>query len=145
MPIHAEKRIVPYTPDQMYALVADVDCYPEFLPWISSVQIHNKSDSNFEADLSIGTSLINQCYSSKVTLQPDAARIDVTHTKGPFRYLNNYWVFHARETGCEVEFYLEFELDNPFLKPILQPFLNQAVAIMVDAFQKRAEELYRKI
>ncbi|MDP3371892.1 MAG: type II toxin-antitoxin system RatA family toxin [Candidatus Paracaedibacteraceae bacterium] len=145
MPVHAEKRIVPYTPEQMYALVVDVNSYPEFLPWILSVQIYNKSDSGFEADLSIGASLINQRYSSNVILQPGAKRIEVTHTKGPFRYLNNHWIFHTRETGCEVEFYLDFELDTPFLKPILQPFLNQAVAIMVDAFQKRAEKLYKKI
>lgn len=142
MPIHAEKRIVPYTPQQMYGLVADVPSYSDFLPWIKSVRVYRKTSNGFDADLSIGTSLISQSYTSKVTLQPDVNRIDVVHTKGPFRYLDNYWIFNSHEKGAEIDFHLDFELDNSFLKPILQPFLNQAVLLMVNAFQKRAEELF---
>ncbi len=144
MPLHSEKRVVPYTPKQMYDLVADVKLYPDFLPWVASVQIFNEAENAFEAELVVGASLMNQSYTSKVTLQPELNRIDVMNIKGPFRYLNNYWVFHERGSGSEIEFFLDFELDNSLLKPILQPFLNQAVAVMVGAFQQRAEQLYGK-
>lgn len=142
MPTHSEKRIVRYTPEQMYSLVADVASYPEFLPWVSSARLYNHNDRGFEADLSIGTSFMNHAYSSKVTLQPENYRIDVAHTKGPFHHLNNYWVFHTCEDGTEIEFFLDFELNNYLLKSVLQPFLNQASAMMVSAFETRAQQLF---
>ena len=144
MPTHSEKRIVPYTPEQMYSLVADVAAYPDFLPWVTSSVVYNHSAIGFEADLSIGASFITHAYSSKVMLQPENYRIDVTHTKGPFHHLNNHWIFHNREEGAEIEFFLDFELSNPFLKPVLQPFLNQAAGMMVSAFETRAQHLFGK-
>ena len=147
MPTHSEKRIVPYRPDQMYSLVADVASYPDFLPWVKASRLYNQTPTGFEADLTIGASFMSHAYSSKVTLQPDAHRIDVQHVKGPFRHLNNYWVFHPylgnqHVESTEIEFFLDFELDNPFLKPILQPFLSQAAGMMVNAFEVRAKELF---
>jgi coenzyme Q-binding protein COQ10 len=144
MPTHREKRIVTYTPVQIYSLVADVASYPDFLPWVTSSHLYNHNDNGFEADLSIGTSFVNQAYSSKVILQPKARRIDVRHIKGPFHHLNNHWIFHEHERGTEIEFFLDFELNSPFLKPILQPFLNQAAGMMISAFETRAQQLFGK-
>ncbi|MES2253014.1 MAG: type II toxin-antitoxin system RatA family toxin [Pseudomonadota bacterium] len=143
MPIHKEKRIVCYTPEQMYSLVADVTSYPDFLPWITAVRVYNQKDVSFDADLSIGTSFMNHAYSSRVTLQPESYRIDVSHLKGPFHHLNNHWIFNPCSKGTEIEFFLDFELNNPFLKPILQPFLKEAVGMMVSAFETRANQLFQ--
>lgn len=142
MPTHSEKRIVTYTPKQMYSLVADVASYPDFLPWVISARVYNRSENGFEADLSIGASLINHAYSSKVDLQEENYRIDVTHTKGPFHHLNNHWIFNEAEGGTEIEFFLDFELNNPLLKRVLQPFLTQAAGVMVGAFEARAKQLF---
>ncbi|MDP4725545.1 MAG: type II toxin-antitoxin system RatA family toxin [Pseudomonadota bacterium] len=142
MPTHSEKRIVPYSPAQMYSLVADVSSYPDFLPWVNSACLYNQTENGFEADLSIGATFMNHAYSSKVVLQPDLYRIDVTHTKGPFHHLNNHWIFCECNDGTEIEFFLDFELSNPFLKPVLQPFLNQAASMMVSAFETRAKQLF---
>jgi len=143
MPIHKEKRIVCYTPEQMYSLVADVTSYPDFLPWITAVRLYNQKETGFDADLSIGPSFMSNDYSSTVTLHPELHRIDVSHLKGPFHHLNNYWIFHSCSEGTEIEFFLDFELNNPFLKPILQPFLNEAVGMMVSAFEARAKHLFQ--
>ena len=142
MPTHREKRIVPYTPAQMFSLVGDVKAYPDFLPWVSTARLYNYTEHGFEADLSIGTSFMKQAYSSKVEMLHAPFRINVTHTKGPFHHLNNYWVFHTREGGTEIEFFLDFELNNYLLKSVLQPFLNQASAMMVSAFETRAQQLF---
>ena len=144
MPTHSEKRIVPFMPEQMYSLVADVALYPDFLPWVNSARLYNQEDNGFEADLSIGTSFVNHAYSSKVILQPEERRIDVRHIKGPFHHLNNHWIFHEHENVTEIEFFLDFELNSPFLKPILQPFLNQAAGMMISAFETRAQQLFGK-
>lgn len=142
MPTHSEKRIVPYSPAQMYSLVADVSSYPDFLPWVNSSRLYNQTENGFEADLSIGTSFMNHAYSSKVALQPEKHRIDVTHTKGPFHHLNNHWIFHEYEGGTEIEFFLDFELNNLLLKRVLQPFLTQAATMMVGAFETRAKQMF---
>lgn len=141
----------------MYQLVLGVNHYPDFLPWVHSAHVYDQTEALFYADLTIGSSLINQGYSSKVTFESDANhphtyRIDVRHTKGPFHHLHNYWVFRPYTTSnassdqcptqTDIEFFLDFEISNPFLKPLLQPFLNQAVNLMVDAFEKRAHALF---
>jgi coenzyme Q-binding protein COQ10 len=144
MPKHSEKRIVPYTPEQMYLLVADVARYPDFLPWVSGVTIYNRTDQGFDADLSIGTSVLKHEYSSRVTLNPGSRRIDVCHTKGPFRHLNTLWIIHPHSSGSEIEFSLDFELNNFILRKLFEPFLNEAVGTMVGAFETRAQQLFGK-
>jgi coenzyme Q-binding protein COQ10 len=144
MPKHSEKRVVPYTPAQMYSLVADVANYPVFLPWVSGVTIYNRTDSGFDADLSIGTTLMKHAYSSRVALGPDTSRIEVRHLSGPFHHLNTLWIFHEHNRGTEIEFFLDFELNNPILRALFQPFLNQAVGAMVSAFETRAQQLFAK-
>ena len=143
MPTHAEKRIVPYSPDQMYALVADVETYPDFLPWCVGARIKKREGSVFFADLMIGYKLIRERFTSRVELHPEDRRIDVTYTDGPFRYLNNHWVFVAQEQGgCLIDFYVDFEFKNLVLQRVMGLFFNEAVRRMVQAFEDRAKALY---
>lgn len=142
MPTHAEKRVVPYSPNQMYALVADVETYPDFLPWCVGARIKKREGNVFFADLMIGYRMIRERFTSRVELHPDDRRIDVTYTDGPFRYLNNHWTFLEHEQGCLIDFYVDFEFKNMVLQRVMGLFFNEAVRRMVQAFEDRAKTLY---
>ena len=94
MPTHAEQRVLPYTPEQLFALVADIERYPEFLPWCVGARIRERRPDLVVADLIIGFRMFRERFTSRVTLDPPG-RIDVTYAEGPFRYLNNHWIFDA--------------------------------------------------
>ena len=143
MPTHAEKRVLPYSREQMYKLVADVERYPEFLPWCVACRIRQQSSPDaFVADLIIGFKFIRERFTSLVTLQPPD-RIDVNYQEGPFRYLTNHW--HFVENGddqCIIDFYIDFEFRSRTLQRMIGALFNEAVQRMVNAFERRAKALY---
>ncbi|WP_193170610.1 type II toxin-antitoxin system RatA family toxin [Nisaea nitritireducens] len=142
MPTHAEQRVVPFTPEQLFDLIADIQRYPEFLPWCVGARIRKRDGSRIVADLVIGYKLIRERFTSTVTLSPDRNRIDVEYTDGPFKYLNNHWVFEPHPEGCLIDFYVDFEFRSKMLQKIIEVFFNEAVRRMVGAFEARAHELY---
>lgn len=142
MPTHAERRIVAYTPEQMYALVADVEKYPDFLPWCAALTITARRGNVIEADTAVGFKALRESFKSRVTLMPADMRIEVEYLNGPFRYLNNHWVFHEHAKGCEIEFYIDFEFRSRMLQMIIGSLFNEAVRIMVRSFEARARKLY---
>lgn len=149
MPIHEEKRIMPYSADQMYALIADVDSYPEFLPWCAAARVRDTaplpdgSGEVMEADLVISFKVYREQFGSRVTLRPEARTIDVDYLDGPFKYLTNNWRFAPRGDGhCEVDFFVDFEFRSAFLQRIIGFVFNEAMQRIVRAFEKRAEQLY---
>ena len=141
MPTHAEQRVLPYTPEQMFALVADIERYPEFLPWCVRARIRERRPDLIVADLIIGFRVFRERFTSRVTLDPPR-RIDVAYTEGPFRYLNNHWVFERVPGGCRIDFFVDFEFRSALLQKIIGVLFNEAVRRMVGAFEKRARELY---
>ena len=141
MPTHAEKRVLGYTPEQMFDMVADVGRYPEFLPWCVAARIKSRDGNVMHADLVIGFKMVRERFTSRVEMDRPH-RIDVSYTEGPFKYLNNHWVFKTHPDGCLVDFYLDFEFRNRFLQSIIGALFEQAVRLMVQSFEKRAEELY---
>lgn len=142
MPTHAEKRPLPYTPEQMYRLVADVESYPRFLPWCVASRIRKREGNVVFADLMIGFKLVRERFTSKVTLDEPGMRIDVQYTDGPFHYLNNHWIFLPAENGCVVDFFVDFEFRSKTLQKIMGVLFNEAVRRMVQAFETRAQQLY---
>jgi coenzyme Q-binding protein COQ10 len=142
VPTHAEKRVMPYSAEQMFDLVADVDRYPEFLPWCRAARITRREGDVFWSDLVIGFKMVRERFSSKVTLaRPDA--IDVKYITGPMRHLNNHWRFVAREDGgCLVDFYIDFEFRSALIQRLIGVLFNEAVRRMVGAFEIRARALY---
>ncbi len=145
MPTHAEKRKLPYTREELFHLVSDVERYPEFLPWCLAARIRRREGETFWADLVIGFKMVRERFTSKVTLDEPGCRIDVTYSDGPFKYLNNHWVFEevADQPGCTmIDFYVDFEFRSKMLQKIIQPLFSEAVARMVLAFEKRAQQLY---
>ena len=142
MPTHAEKRVLPYRPEQLFDLVAAVDRYPEFLPWCVGARLRQPESSTVVADMIIGYRMFRERFTSRVTLhRPD--RIDVSYSDGPFRYLNNHWIFNAvGENACEIDFYVDFEFRSRVLQKLIGPLFNEAVRRMVASFETRAEQLY---
>jgi coenzyme Q-binding protein COQ10 len=141
MPTHAEQRVVPYTPEQMYALVADIERYPEFLPWCVAARIRERRADFISADLVIGFKMFRERFTSNVKLDPPQ-RIDVTYAEGPFRYLNNHWSFERVPGGCRVDFFVDFEFKSRVLQKVIEVLFGEAVRRMVAAFDSRAQQLY---
>lgn len=141
MPIHAEQRFLPYTPEQMFDMVADVERYPEFLPWCVGARIKTREGNVITADMIIGFRMIRERFTSQASFDRPG-RIDVEYKDGPFRYLTNRWVFAARDGGCEVDFYIDFEIRSRILRTILEPLFGEAVRRMISAFEIRAAIIY---
>lgn len=145
MPTHAEKRYLPYRPEQMYELVAGVDQYPEFLPWCKAARITRREGDAFYADLVVAFKVFRERFTSKVTLHPHH-QIDVEYIQGPFRYLNNHWRFsEAPDGGCIINFCVDFEFKSKILQNLIGLLFNEAVQRMVRAFEARAEKMYEPV
>ncbi len=142
MPTHAEKRHLPYRPEQLFDLVAGVERYPEFLPWCKAARITRRDGDVFFADLVVAFKMFRERFSSKVTLMPKTG-VDVEYIDGPFRYLNNHWRFDpAADGSCIVDFYVDFEFRSRILQNLIGLLFNEAVSRMVGAFEARARQLY---
>lgn len=142
MPTHAERRAMPYTPEQMFNLVAAVDLYPQFLPWCLASRITKRDGNVFYADLVIGYKMVREKFGSRVTaLKPD--HIHVEYLSGPMKHLSNHWRFLPQADGtCIIDFYVDFEFRNPVLQKLISVFFEEAVKRMVGAFESRAKDLY---
>ncbi|QHQ34668.1 type II toxin-antitoxin system RatA family toxin [Algicella marina] len=146
MPTHSEKRTLPYSADQMYALIADIEKYPEFLPWCAGARIRSRREEGqveiIDADLVISFKVFRERFGSRVTLNPGARKIDVAYLDGPFKYLNNHWEFTDIEGGCEVDFFVDFEFKSRTLQAIIGVVFFEAMRRIVAAFETRAKALY---
>ena len=142
MPTHAERRKLPYSDEQLFDLVADVERYPEFLPWCLGARVRERRDNVITADLLIGFKMVRERFTSRVELDRPG-RIHVSYAEGPFRYLNNHWQFIPQDDGCcLIDFYVDFEFRSRMLQKIIGVLFNEAVKRMVGAFETRARQLY---
>ncbi len=150
MPTHAEKRVVAYSAEQMFDLIADVDRYPEFLPWVAAARIRSRTPlpegeagEVVEADLVVSFKLFREKFGSRVTMRPDVREIDVEYLQGPFKYLRNHWKFRPLEDGrSEIDFFVDFEFRSMLLQKVIGLVFNEAMQRIVRAFERRAQELY---
>ena len=146
MPKHAEKRHLPYKPEAMFSIVANVEKYPEFLPWCVGARVIRREKRAAmqieQADLMVGFKGITQIYTSEVTLDPADLTIDVVQLRGPFRHLVNHWRFErAADGGTEIDFMIDFDFRNPLLRTLINRLFGDAVRRMVSAFEARAAAL----
>ncbi len=142
MPTHSEKRFLPYSPEQIFDLVVDIERYPEFLPWCVGARIRSRAENEVVADLMIGIKIIRERYTSRVKYERPG-RIDVSYERyGPFKHLTNRWILTAVEGGCEVDFFLDFEFKSRTLQRLIGLLFQEAVRRMVGAFESRAKRLY---
>ncbi|MCE2517851.1 MAG: type II toxin-antitoxin system RatA family toxin [Alphaproteobacteria bacterium] len=140
-----EKRVIRHKPEHLYALVADVKSYPEFLPWCMGARIREQDDSSMRADLMIGFRLYREKFTSYVDLDPASRTINVEYADGPFKYLKNAWVFRPHPDGCEIDFYVDFEFKSALFQSVVETLFGEAVKKMVRAFETRADALHDRV
>ena len=146
MPTHSETRTLPYSAQQMYDLVADVDSYPQFLPWCSAARVKSvtpEGETNImKADLVISFKVFRERFTSRVVLHPGNRSIDTEYVDGPFRYMKSTWNFQDVDGGCEVSFFVDFAFRNMILQKLIGVVFNEAMQRIVRAFEDRAVSLY---
>ncbi|MFN7113271.1 MAG: type II toxin-antitoxin system RatA family toxin [Alphaproteobacteria bacterium] len=142
MPSHQEKRILPYSAEQLFDLVMDIEKYPEFLPWCIGARINTRDKNEVKADVIVGYKMFRERFSSRVHfIRPNA--IEVEYLKGPMRHLQNKWVFTNMRAGqCEVDFYVDFSLESKLFEKLVDQFFHKALVKMINAFETRAIQLY---
>ncbi len=144
---YTETKLLPYSPAQIFALVADIEQYPEFLPWCRAARVvRREGDGAFLGELIISFSHLTERYTSRVVPVPpagDAAgSIEVSLVDGPFKTLANHWRFVPKDGGCEIQLELEFEFKSKLLDRLIGSMFERATTKMVGAFTARAEALY---
>ncbi len=148
MTTHTQRRRLPYPPDKIFDLVADVERYPEFLPWCSAVRVRERTRDDegrdvVVADLSVRFKMFQETFKSRVISDPARRRIDIDYLDGPFRYLENRWLFEENTDGtCTVDFWIDFEFRSRALQLLISAVFSEAVRRMVSAFDTRAHQLY---
>jgi len=153
MTSHHERKIVPYTPDQMFDLVMDVERYPEFLPWIEELTVFSRREAGdgqevMDAEMRVRFKMIRERIKTRVYSDPAKRRVQIDYQDGPFKKLDNIWHFHPARTrdgrqGCEIDFWIDFEIRSRALQMIISTVFGEAVRRMVGAFESRAHTLYK--
>lgn len=142
MPRHSETRQLPYTPEQMFDLVADVGRYGEFLPWVVAVRVRQDGETEMLADLVVGFKGISERFTSKVSKERPS-RIHVDYVDGPLAYLRNDWSFRADDTGGSfVDFTVDFAFKSRLFEMLAGQVFDKALRRMIGAFETRAAQLY---
>lgn len=126
----------------MFALVADVERYPEFLPWVAALRIRSRTESVFTADVIAAFGALRERFTSRVTLDREAMTIVAEYIDGPFHHLKNRWYFGAQDGGCDVDFDIDFALKSKMLESLIGGLFTRAVEKMTAAFDDRAHKLY---
>jgi coenzyme Q-binding protein COQ10 len=142
VPRHSETRHLPYTPEQMFQLVADVGRYGEFLPWVSATRVRSNSETEMVADMIVGFKGLRETFTSKVAKErPGHIRVD--YLDGPLKYLNNDWTFRPDgKGGTLVDFCVDFAFKNRMFELLAGQVFDRALRKMIGAFEERAAALY---
>ena len=142
MPSVSRNALVPYSAANMFVLVNDIQSYPQFLPWCRSVNIISQSDDEIRATLEMAKGAFSKSFSTCNRLQPNKM-VEIRLLDGPFRHLEGFWRFQPLdENACKVSLDLEFEFSSRLLQASVGPLFSQITDTMVDAFCKRARQVY---
>jgi coenzyme Q-binding protein COQ10 len=140
MPTHRERRSLPYDRSALFDLVADIERYPEFLPWCVACRVKRREGNVILGELMVGFKVFRETFTSRVTLyRPD--RIEVQYIDGPFKYLTNTWRFVPLAQGSEIDFDIDFQFSSRLLEAVAGKVFGEAVRRMVGAFESRAHAL----
>lgn len=142
MPRHTETRNVPYSPEQMFDLVADVKRYQEFLPWVTATRVRSDSENLMVADLVVGFRALKETFASRVTKRrPEALTVD--YLEGPLKYLHNNWKFAPDgRGGTDIDFCVDFAFRSRLFESLAGQMFDRALRRMIGAFEERAHQLY---
>jgi coenzyme Q-binding protein COQ10 len=141
------KKIIPCNKKNLIGMVLDIEQYPQFVPWCLEGKINKKIDTDdfieIKADLKVGKKFINETYSSLVLYSKKKDLITVTNIKGPLKYLKNEWRFKEINNNTQLDFSIDFELQNNFLNIIMKNYFNFGLDKITDAFESRAIKLFK--
>lgn len=144
MPVISKSALVPYSAAEMYALVNDIPAYPDFLPWCGDSEVLESSEDEIRARVELARSGIKKSFTTLNRLQKDKM-IEMRLIEGPFQHLEGFWRFESlNETACKIMFDIEFEFSSRILAMTVGPVFSQVTSTIVDAFTKRAVEIYGK-
>lgn len=136
--------LVEARPEEMYALVEDIEAYPQFLPWCSRTEVHRRDEKVTVAAIHIAYHGLHQQFSTENFKEPGRA-ISMRLLQGPFKHLHGEWCFlPLGETACKIEFRLNYQMSNAFMESLAGPVFNYIANTLVDAFVARAEDLRGK-
>ena len=142
VPRHTEHRRLPYTPEQLFDMVADVKAYPAFLPWVAAVRVRSNSETEMVADLVVGFRAIKETFSSKVHKRRPH-EIEIDYIEGPLKYLHNSWKFAPDGAGgSRVDFCVDFAFRSRIFEALAGQMFDRALRMMIGAFEERAAALY---
>lgn len=147
MAVHRVSKILPYAPEQLAALVADVRTYPDFVPWVTSMRTWNGREeapgvSLLDAEASVGFSFLTEKFSTWVRHDSNAHKVEVGLIRGPFRHLKNRWEFFTDPAGTRVEFMIDFAFKTRLLDLMLQANFDRAVEKLMGCFEAEARRRY---
>jgi coenzyme Q-binding protein COQ10 len=132
----------------MFQVVADVEQYPKFLPWVSALHVISREQVKgrevLKAHMTVGFKSFRESYTSRVILDPAGRTIDVVQTEGPFRVLENHWRFTPESEGCRIDFAIQFEFRNPILNAVAGAAFGRVMLKTEDAFIDRARTISKK-
>ena len=150
MTVHQQTRRLPHPPGAVFDIVADVERYPEFLPWCSNLRVRSRETDAAGreiviADMTVRFKMFRESFKSRVIADRAAKRIDIDYLDGPFSHLENRWLFLENPDGsCTVDFHIDFEFRSRMLQLAISAVFHEAVRRMVAAFDARAVSLYGK-
>jgi coenzyme Q-binding protein COQ10 len=146
---HTLKKVLPYAPDQLFQLVGDIDRYPEFVPWLTTMRTWNPHEiepgvSVVDAEAGVGFSFLRETFATRVIRDANARHIGVNLIRGPFRALKNDWRFNPAPDGqgTEIDFSIEFEFKSRLLDAFLAANMDRAIDKLIACFESRAKQLY---
>ena len=144
---HTVSRILPYTPDQLFQLVGDVESYPAFVPWIRTMRVWNRHDdgsgvTGVDAEAQVGFSFLRERFSTRVRRDANQRLVTVKLISGPFKHLINHWRFTEHASGTAVDFDIDFEFKSKLLTTMLTRNFDHAVERLMECFNDRAKALY---
>ncbi|WP_099867749.1 type II toxin-antitoxin system RatA family toxin [Pararhizobium haloflavum] len=148
MPQFQTTRTAGHSASDMFALVADVERYPEFVPLCESLSVRSRKEGDggkalLVADMTVGYKAIRETFSTQVLLKPEENRINVKYIDGPFRYLDNRWEFEpVGPAACKVHFFIDYEFRSRMLGMLMGTMFDRAFRTFAEAFERRADAVY---
>lgn len=149
MPTFTTRKEVQHKAGQMFALIADIEKYPEFLPMCEALVIRSRKEKDGKtlliADMTVGYKLIRETFTTQVYLLPEDNVINVKYIDGPFKHLENRWSFfpiEGKEDNCEIDFYIDYEFKNRMLGMVMGSMFDFAFRRFTAAFEERADKIY---
>ncbi len=144
---HTVTKRLPYTPEQLFDLVGDIERYPQFVPWLTSMRTSNAREvgpgvTSIDAEAGVGFAFLRERFGTRVVRDAEHLHIAVSLLHGPFKTLRNDWTFFPDPIGARIEFSIDFAFKSRLLDALLTANMDRAVQKLIGCFEARAAAIY---